>query len=472
MAANLSIIIKAIDQASSVIDGVGENLDGLEKKGGRLGAILKGGVALGATAAVVGIGALGAVLVSSTKEAMAAEEIQAQLNAVLASTGGVAGVTAEAINDHANELQGVTRYSNDAIVGSSALLLTFTKIGKETFPRATEAILDMSTAMGMDLQSATTMVGKALNDPIQGINAMSRAGIQFSEDQKETIKTMVEMGDIAGAQTIILAELEKQFGGSAEAAGQTMAGQMDILKNSLGDVQKEIGNALLPVLTDLVVQLGPAFVEGAQKFADWFVTKGLPALQEFGRFIQFQVYPVLDRFGKWFEVTILPHLINFAKFIIHDVIPALDRFGKWMDANVFPVLRTLAHLFATDVTNAINIAKATFEAIQSAIDGVVGRIRTAIEAIRDAIQALRDFLGLGSGVGTGRLGSLFTGRAGQPAAPSPAAVTGQSGRSAMGAPSGGWNFNITINAPGGNPQAVAQAAQTGVLAAARSMGLA
>jgi hypothetical protein len=37
---------------------------------------------------------------------------------------------------------------------------------------------------------------------------------------------------------------------------------------------------------------------------------------------------------------------------------------------------------------------------------------------------------------------------------------------------GGFSFNIVINAAGGNPQAVAVAAQQGVMAAARSMGLA
>jgi hypothetical protein len=52
-------------------------------------------------------------------------------------------------------------------------------------------------------------------------------------------------------------------------------------------------------------------------------------------------------------------------------------------------------------------------------------------------------------------------------ASSPTAISGNTAAGAA-----GWNVTLNINAPGGNPQAVAQAAQTGVLAAARSMGLA
>jgi hypothetical protein len=272
MAADLSIIIKAVDQASGTINGVQRELGGLEKGAGKLGGILKGGLMVGAGAAIAGIGALGAVLATSVDAASEAEDIGAQLNAVLKSTGGVAGVTADAINDHALALSEVTRFEDDAIVSAQSLLLTFTKVGKDVFPDATEATLDMAQAMKMDLKSASMLVGKALNDPIKGMTALTRSGIQFTEQQKETIAAMVEMGDTVGAQRIILAELETQLGGSAEAAGKTMAGQMDILKNSIGNVKEEIGGALIPILGNLIGWIGPKMVTGLGKFSDWFRT--------------------------------------------------------------------------------------------------------------------------------------------------------------------------------------------------------
>jgi hypothetical protein len=91
----------------------------------------------------------------------------------------------------AGDLQKVTTFGDEAIISSQALLLTFTQVGEEAFPRAQKSILDVATAMGTDLKSATLQVGKALNDPIQGITALTRSGIQFSESQKAVIKQMV-----------------------------------------------------------------------------------------------------------------------------------------------------------------------------------------------------------------------------------------------------------------------------------------
>lgn len=278
--ADVSIIIKAIDQATGTLSGVTGELDKMDAKGSKLAGVLKGGLVLGAGAAVAGIGALGAVLGTSISAASEAEEIGAQLNAVLESTGGIAGMTADAINDHALALSEMTRFEDDAIVAAQSLLLTFTKVGKDVFPDATEATLDMAQSLKIDLKSASMLVGKALNDPIKGMTALTRSGIQFTEAQKATIEAMVAMGDTVGAQRIILKELETQFGGSAKAAGDTMAGQLDILKNSLGNVKEEIGGALIPVIKQLEEWAGPKLITGFQRLSDW-LTGGIDDIREF-----------------------------------------------------------------------------------------------------------------------------------------------------------------------------------------------
>ena len=471
-AAELSFVVKAIDQASGTLNSVNNEIDGMHTKSSKLGGMLKGGLALGATAAVAGIAALGTVLVQSVKEAQAAQEVSAQLDAVLKSTGGAAGMTRDALEEQALALSKVTRFEDDAILAGNAIMLTFTNIGKDIFPRATQATLDLSTAFGMDLQSATMMVGKALNDPIKGLTALGKAGVQFTEDQKEMISAMVEAGDVAGAQTLILAELEKQIGGSAVAAGSTMTGQMEIMKNALGNVKEQIGGALLPVLTEMLNKFGPGFIEMATQFADWFVTKGLPALQSFGQFIELKVYPVLDKFGKWFEVTILPHLINFINFIINDVIPALDTFGKWMDANVFPVLRTLAQLFGETIVNDIQLAKDAFEGMKGVVQGVIDFVMKLVDAVKTALDWLSKLAGAGGGTGAyGGTPNAPVGGGGYGVTPTGGGGGGYNNTNTRGMERG-MNVIININAPGGNPRAVAAAANNGVLQAARSLGIA
>ena len=178
--------------------------------------------------------------ISGTSEAEAA---QAQLAAAILSTGGAANRSRDQLNAFASELQSVTNFGDEAINAMQGVLLTFTQIEGATFDRATSAILDLSTAMGTDLKSSALQVGKALNDPILGMTALSRSGIQFTETQKEAVKAMVATNDIAGAQALILSELETQFGGSAAAARDTLGGALTSLGNAWGDLFELSGPA-------------------------------------------------------------------------------------------------------------------------------------------------------------------------------------------------------------------------------------
>lgn len=208
-----------------------------------------------------------------TGAALDAEQAQAQLDAVIKSTGGAAGVTAQQANDLANAYASMSMFDDEAILGGESMLLTFTNIGQDVFPQATQTILDMSQALGQDLNASAMQLGKALNDPIQGVTALRRVGVQLTDDQEKTIKSLVEMGDVAGAQKIILGELEKEFGGSAKAAGETMAGQLKILNTEFENVKEEAGTAFIPVLKDLVgvaKELMPYLRQAVQ----WF--SGLP----------------------------------------------------------------------------------------------------------------------------------------------------------------------------------------------------
>lgn len=159
-----------------------------------------------------------------------------QLEARLKSTGGVAGVTSRELQGFASELQRLTTYGDEAVLAMQGVLLTFTNIRGEVFKDATRAILDLSTAMGQDLQSSAVQVGKALNDPLKGITALQRIGVAFTESQKAVIKSLVDAGNAAAAQRIILRELNTEFGGAAEAAANTLGGSIQQLKNAFGDL--------------------------------------------------------------------------------------------------------------------------------------------------------------------------------------------------------------------------------------------
>jgi hypothetical protein len=143
------------------------------------------------------------------------------------------------------------------IINSQNVLATFTSVrneagkGNDIFTQGTKAALDMSTALGTDLQGSTIQLGKALNDPIKGITALQRVGVSFTAAQKDQIAAMVKAGDTMGAQKLILGELHKEFGGAAEAAGSGFGGAIARLKDVFSDAFRDLAIKYLPDLTRL-----------------------------------------------------------------------------------------------------------------------------------------------------------------------------------------------------------------------------
>jgi len=202
----------------------------------------------------------------SVEKFMEQEKASKQLEAVLRSTGSAAGMTAEGIDKLAQSQAQLTLYEDDTTVESAKLLLSFTNIKKGIFEEAIPAIADMASFMGTDLQGATMQVGKALNDPIKGIAALSRAGVSFSEGQKEVIKKMTETGNLAGAQKLIMNELTKEFGGAAAAARE--ADPFGALTIQFGEFQETVGKGLVSVLK-MVMPTLKSMVSGLQSFVEF-----------------------------------------------------------------------------------------------------------------------------------------------------------------------------------------------------------
>lgn len=179
----------------------------------------------------------------------------AQVEQGLKSTGNAAGRTLGDLTKMASELQKNTLFGDEDILqNATAQLLTFTNIAGDEFDRTQKAALDLATRLGGDLKSASIQLGKALNDPIANLSALSRSGIQFSKEQKEVIKSLAETGELAKAQGIILDELEKQYGGSAEAAAEADGG-ITQLGNAIGDLGEEIGRVVVGMIGPMITRI-------------------------------------------------------------------------------------------------------------------------------------------------------------------------------------------------------------------------
>jgi hypothetical protein len=184
------------------------------------------------------------------------EKAEKKVEQAIISTGKAAGFTAEQLKKQATELQKLTLFGDEEILNRvTAQLLTFTNITQDNFLRTQKVALDLATVLDGDLQSASIMLGKALNDPVANLSALGRAGIQFSDDQKDVVKQLVATNQLYEAQSIILEELERQYGGQAEAMATTGTGAIKQFNNLIGDSTEKVGelitSGMLPFIKHL-----------------------------------------------------------------------------------------------------------------------------------------------------------------------------------------------------------------------------
>ena len=183
------------------------------------------------------------------EKAEAQEKAEQKVEQAVKQTGEAAGFSAGELKNMASALQESSIFGDEDILNNvTAQLLTFTNITGEQFSRTQQAAMDLSTVLDGDLKSASIQLGKALNDPIANLSALSRSGIQFSSEQKELVKSLWEAGRQAEAQSVILDELNIQYGGQAAAMAGTYSGALKQFSNSFGDLQEIIGMKILPVL--------------------------------------------------------------------------------------------------------------------------------------------------------------------------------------------------------------------------------
>ncbi len=226
--------------AQKHLRGVGKQMEGIGRNFQAVGATLS----LAVTAPLIAAG------FAASKAATEAVDAMGQVEAALTSMGAASGRTAEQLGGLAEGLMRNSLYDDDEILRKvTANLLTFGNVAGAQFDRAQQAAVDLATRMEGDLQGATLMVGKALNDPVKGLAALGRAGIQFTAQQKDQIKAMVAVGNVAGAQSLMLSELERQFGGAAAAAQAT--DPYDKLRDALNSLSESAGAILNRTLTPL-----------------------------------------------------------------------------------------------------------------------------------------------------------------------------------------------------------------------------
>lgn len=218
-------------------------------------------------AAALGLAKLVKEFVDSTSEAQAA---LAQLNIAFRNSAESANRSKEDILAFSDSVLKFSTFTDESATRAQSTLLRFSRVSGDVFVRARKDILDVASALDTDLESAAQIVGRALQAPEQGLRQLRAAGIIFTESQRKLITSLVDSGNAAEAQQIILQRLEDTFGGASDAARNTFGGAIRALKNNLlelfegtdkgASVAAEGLNALTDVISD------PEFKQNIQTF--------------------------------------------------------------------------------------------------------------------------------------------------------------------------------------------------------------
>jgi phage-related protein len=378
------------------MQAVGKQVQSVGDSMGKVGGSLTKGLTLPIIAG-------GAALLAFAKGAEDAEIANRKLGAVLDSMGYPQAT--KRVSDYAESLERSLAVDADIIKMTQTKLATFKNLTATVgeaggaFDRATVAALDLAAAGFGSAETNAVQLGKALQDPVKGITALGRAGVTFTDQEKEKIKTLVESGNLLGAQNMVLKAIETQVGGTA-AAG---ASSFEKIKLSLMQVADAIGLAVLPLINQLSDFITTTFVPTVVPMIDKVVNafKNLdPAVKvAMAVFVALAAAagPLLLIVGKVVSIagvlttalggiTIAGSLLFIKVIAVVAVLAAIALAFKYAYDNSEP-LRKAVDTLVTTFKNVFAIVKNSVLGAFDSLNSSVGKSNTAFTLIGNYIKA-------------------------------------------------------------------------------------
>ena len=412
--ADVAGLSKGLNQGTNEVQGFGSKMANFGKKAA-------------AAFAVAGIAAA-AFAVKFAKDAIVAGEAAATANARIEQINKSMGLFGESTNevnkaliDYAEKTARATGVDTNSIKATQAKLLTFKELAATAneiggnFERSTKAAIDLGAAGFGTAELNAVALGKALNDPIKGISALSRNGITFTESEKDRIKVLVESNKVGEAQNMILKAIETQVGGTAEAT----ANATDKMRVGFTQITETVGIALLPVfekLTNFVIdQIFPAFDKIGAQFAGLTSQLGenlLPALDNLVTFFQDYLIPVFKAYWEFISKTLIPGIVNFFEPALAGISKAFGSVSKSLQNNK-EKLKPLFDLFQEFFEFASKylapflgtVLGKAFQVLGSVISGIITIFANLVNIISSAINGIKTLISLVSNINLGSIAS-------------------------------------------------------------------
>ena len=247
MAISLPIVSKFDDK------GVKDAQSGLD----RLSGFAKGaGIALAAGFAAAGAAAV-AFGAASLKAAAEAEAVTRGLENA-AKNAGVFGDSAasidlatSALDKHSTQLAELTGIDDEIInqIKTGWLAVpSLAAMGVDGLNNLATVVADTAAGTGKDVQAIGLAFQRVAGDTESAFSKLTRAGIVFTDEQKNTFNSLLETNGEMAAQQYLVEQLGEKYKGAAAAA----ANPFDRLNVIFENLKETIGAALLPAIEKIV----------------------------------------------------------------------------------------------------------------------------------------------------------------------------------------------------------------------------
>ena len=224
-----------MDRAARTADRRGKEIAAAQRRAAKQAeeAWSKVGNVIGSMLAGITVGVVFQKFIMETREA---EQEQAQLAAVLKSTGNAAGYSQDRLNEMASAMEKSLGIAAGEINKAQTVMIPFTNIVGEVLPAALQLAADHAARTGSDIKSSAEIMGRALDVPSVGMGTLQKQGFKFSESQIKVAQDLERTGKIAEAQKIVMDALQETYGGAAAAARDTFGGALIALQNTIDDL--------------------------------------------------------------------------------------------------------------------------------------------------------------------------------------------------------------------------------------------
>jgi hypothetical protein len=299
----MNLVIKAVDNATPTLRKIGKGFGGLKSAGAAVGGGLQT-LALGA----VGIAtAVAGFTIAATKAAADEEKQVARLNGVLKQRNMLTEENSAAVEAQTAKMENLA-FADDAVRESLITATSFTKDFNEAI-KIQNVAADVAAAKNISLEEATALVGKAYQGNTKGLKGL---GVQVAKGAK---------GMAA------LDAVTAKYGGSAEAASNTVSGKFAKAQIKMGNIMENFGAAFLPIASDglsiLSDKVLPAVGEGLKAI--------MPIIQTVGKFIMNNLVPAVGGFINKLTAPggVIESVMSVIGPIVNSLIPV---FGMIFDA--------------------------------------------------------------------------------------------------------------------------------------------